>query len=187
MPQAKSEKELIKGLLKQDRLAQKTVYEHYSARMLGLCMRYIRDNFEAEEVMLGGFLKVFQKTDQFKSQGSFEGWIRRIMVNECLNALRKKKLMYVEVDIHNLGEDHHQAQYESDIDAEELMSYIEALPIGYRTVFNLYAIEGYSHKEIAEKLGVSESTSKSQLSRARNLLQKCIEESQSKVKKLNHG
>ena len=187
MPKLSSEQELIDGCRKNKRLAQKLLYEKYSSRMLGLCTRYIRDSFEAEEAMIGGFMKVFSKISQYKSEGSFEGWIRRIMVNECLNLLRKKRWMYAEVDIANISDHVDYSHYESEFDIEELNSYIDQLPIGYRTVFNLYAIEGYAHKEIANMLGISENTSKSQLSRARGLLQKYIANSDKKLNKINHG
>ncbi|MDX2302684.1 MAG: sigma-70 family RNA polymerase sigma factor [Microscillaceae bacterium] len=187
MPKLSSDQELIEGCLNNQRLAQKLLYEKYSSRMLGLCMRYIRDDFEAEEAMIGGFMKVFSKISQFKNEGSFEGWIKRIMVNECLNFLRKKRWLYAEVDIANVSDNMDYSRYESEFDTEELLNLIDRLPIGYRTVFNLYAIEGYSHKEIADMLGISENTSKSQLSRARGLLQKLINNSDKTLNNISHG
>lgn len=149
--------------------AQQALYDRYSPKMFGICFRYMQDQMEAEEVMIGGFLKVFANLERFRQDGSFEGWIRRIMVNEALTALRKRKLSWIEP----LENARHQGSYsDSDLqfEAEELLQMIEKLPTGYRTVFNLYAIEGYSHKEIADLLDITESTSKSQLNRARNLL-----------------
>ncbi|NJO00928.1 MAG: sigma-70 family RNA polymerase sigma factor [Bacteroidia bacterium] len=176
MPGQSSERELVSGCLAGKRHTQHQVYERFAPRMLALCARYIREDFEAEEVMISGFLKVFSKISQFKSEGSFEGWIRRIMVNECLNHLRKKKRIYTEMDLQNVSDFVDYNQYENEVEAEMLLNCINQLPDGYRTVFNLYAIEGYSHKEVSEMLGISENTSKSQLSRARAWLQKLVME-----------
>ena len=187
MPRLSSEQELIDGCLKKDRLAQRKAYEQFAPRMLSLCFRYMKDEFEAEDAMTNGFLKVFSKIDQFKSEGSFEGWVRRIMVNECLNQLRKQRLMYADIEIENVSNNKDFSVYESELDAEELMHFVHQLPAGYGAVFNMYAIEGYSHKEIAEMLGINENTSKSQLSRARNFLQKLINEHDSKLNNIKHG
>lgn len=143
--------------------------------MLGVCYRYVHDDFEAEEIMVEGFVKVFERIDQFKLEGSFEGWIRRIMVNEALMYLRSKKRMGWEVGYDDVLYEPSPQQFNTDLEVEDLLSIIEKLPTGYRTVFNLYAIEGYSHDEIAKTLGITESTSKSQLHRARALLQQMIE------------
>lgn len=140
--------------------------------MLGLCRRYINDGFEAESVMITGFLKVFDKVDQFSGEGSFEGWVRRIMVNESLLYIRKNKGMYVEVDIEYAHAEPNYDLASRSLETEDLLRMINSLPVGYRTVFNMFAIEGYSHKEIALSLGINENTSKSQLSRARTMLQK---------------
>lgn len=182
-----SDSEMVEGCRKGSAQMQRRVYDTFSPRMYGLCLRYIREDFEAEEIMINGFMKVFTKIEQFKSEGSFEGWIRRIMVNECLNYLRKKKWMYAEVDIENVSDSIEHSSYESDLDTEELMGLIDELPTGYRTVFNLYAIEGYSHKEVAKMLNISENTSKSQLSRARALLQKSVERGKKKLNKICNG
>lgn len=186
MSRFSSEKALIKGCRKGKRQAQQQVYEQYSPKMFAVCLRYVRHQFDAEEVMTNGFLKVFNKIDQFKEEGSFEGWIRRIMVNEALNHLRKNKMQQSEVDIENTREIAEYAEAESNLNAEDLMKCVNQLPDGYRTVFNLYAIEGYSHKEIAEQLGISVNTSKSQLSRARVLLQKYVSEQEKKIFSLDH-
>jgi len=170
--QTSEEDKLIKRCRKNDGKAQEAVYNRYSAQMLGVCIRYVKDADQAEDVMIGGFVKVFNKIDQFKNEGSFEGWIRRIMVNESLTYIRKNKSMYLEVDIEAADKEPDYDALGSKLEADDLLAMIQSLPTGYKTVFNLYAIEGYSHKEIAEKLGVSENTSKSQLSRARALLQK---------------
>src|SRR5689334_5896376 len=172
------EHELIQGCLKRDRSAQKRLYETYSSKMYGLCYRYVKDSMEAEDVLVTAFTKIFEKIDQFKSEGSFEGWIRRIVVNEALTHLRRNRSMYLETDLE-------QADREPDynlsdhLEAEDLVNMIQQLPAGYRIVFNMYAIDGYSHKEIADHLGINENTSKSQLSRARVYLQKLLLERES--------
>ncbi len=167
-----TETELIEQCRKGRRKAQQSLYDRFSGLMLAVCSRYIADRSEAEDVMISGFVKVFSKLDQFKHEGSFEGWIRRIMVNESLSYIRKNKAMYLEVDIDEAHREPDYAVLDNHLHAEDLMKLIAQLPTGYRTVFNMYAIEGFSHKEIAEDLGISENTSKSQLSRARALLQK---------------
>ena len=179
-----TETELIEQCRKGIRNAQRTLYEQYAGTMLAVCSRYIADRNEAEDVMIGGFVKVFGKLDQFKHEGSFEGWIRRIMVNESLTYIRRNKQMYLEVDIEEAHRSPDYAVLDNHLHAEDLMKLIEQLPTGYRTVFNLYAIEGFSHKEIAEKMGISENTSKSQLSRARSLLQKHLLQTEEALNKI---
>jgi RNA polymerase sigma factor (sigma-70 family) len=168
------EAQLIKALKREDPKAQRNVYDLYSSRMLGLCFRYVGDEMIAEDVMIEGFVKVFAKVDQFNNEGSFEGWIRRIMVNEALGHLRKQKRLKEDTlsdDANNVPDFQLADQH---LGAQELLDLIEQLPVGYRTVFNLYAIEGYAHLEIADLLGITESTSKSQLHRARAMLQKMV-------------
>lgn len=175
------EDRLISKCRKQDGKAQKALYDKYASKMLGVCYRYIKDNDQAEDVMITGFVKVFEKIDQFKSEGSFEGWMRRIMVNQSLSFIRKNKGMYLEVDIEAADREPDYKSLNDNLEAQDLLALISNLPTGYQTVFNLYAIEGYSHKEIAEKLQISENTSKSQLSRARMLLQKQLVEQEKVV------
>lgn len=182
-----TEKDLVKGCKKGKRQAQKQVYEKFAPKMLVVCMRYMQNQFEAEDALTNAFVKVFEKVSQFKEKGSFEGWIRRIVVNECLNLLRKKRLLYAELNVENVSETMQYNPLDAEYSREDLMCFINQLPTGYKTVFNLYAIEGYSHKEIAEKLNISENTSKSQLSRARNLLQKYLIENEKELNKINHG
>lgn len=170
------EDELIQGCLKRDRSAQKHLYEMYSSKMYGICYRYIKDSMVAEDVMVTAFMKVFDKIGQFKSEGSFEGWIRRIMVNEALTHLRRNRSMYLETELEQADREPDYDKLSDHLEAEDLLNMIEALPAGYRIVFNMYAIDGYSHKEIADHLGISENTSKSQLSRARVYLQKKLSE-----------
>ncbi|WP_254562903.1 RNA polymerase sigma factor [Dyadobacter diqingensis] len=177
------EAQLIKALRQEDARAQRQVYEKYGPRMLGVCFRYLGDEMTAEDVMVEGFLKVFGKIDQFSGDGSFEGWMRRIMVNEALGWLRKRKQMPEDIlsdEAANIPDYNYADQ---NIETQELLDIIEKLPVGYRTVFNLYAIEGYAHSEIAELLGITESTSKSQLHRARALLQKMVVEWENDFKK----
>ena len=177
------EAQLVKALRKQDPKAQRQVYEKYSPRMLGLCFRYIGDEMVAEDVMIEGFLRVFNKIDQFGEEGSFEGWIRRIMVNEALGQIRKQKRIPEDAMSDEAENIPDFAYADQNLNAEELLGLIAELPAGYRTVFNLYAIEGYAHSEIAELMGITESTSKSQLHRARALLQKMVSEWESGFKK----
>lgn len=173
-----TEKELIDLCKQRKRSGQQEVYSRYSGKMFGVCLRYLKNEFDAEEVLVISFMKVFEKIDQFESNGSFEGWIRKITVNEALMYLRKTRKLYLEVEVEQAKDFSFHAGNEINLEAEDLMKLIEKLPTGYNTVFNLYAIEGYTHKEIGEMLGISENTSKSQLSRARTLLQKHLAESE---------
>lgn len=167
-----SENELISGCLKREKTAQKRLYEQYSSKMYGICYRYVKDSMQAEDIMVTAFMKVFDKIDQFKQEGSFEGWIRRIVVNEALTYLRRNRSMYIETDLEQADFQPDYDQLSDHLEAEDLLNIIAELPAGYQIVFNMYAIDGYSHKEIADHLGISENTSKSQLSRARVYLQK---------------
>ena len=170
------EEELITGCRKRERNAQKAVYDTYSSKMYGLCYRYLKDAMEAEDVLIVAFTRIFERIDQFKGDGSFEGWIRRIVVNEALTCLRKRRTMHLEAELEEADYKLDYRNLEDHLEAEDLMQLINALPTGYRIVFNMYAIDGYSHKEIADSLGISENTSKSQLSRARTYLQKALKE-----------
>lgn len=170
---------MVRALQKGDPKAQRYFYDKYAARMLAVCVRYLTDQMEAEDVMIEGFMKVFDRIEQFKEEGSFEGWVRRLITNEALMRLRSRR--HIEVDL-----EAPEAQYQTNFDwadtsleTDDLLLLIGKLPTGYRTIFNLYAIEGYSHAEIAEQLGISESTSKSQLHRARGLLQQMLKEMES--------
>jgi len=176
-----SEEKTIDACQKGDRKAQKIIYEKYSARMLGVCNRYVADEMQAEDIMITGFLRVFDKISQFKSEGSFEGWIRKIMVNEALGYLRRNKNLNLTIALDNVNYNTIENYDGTELEVEDLLKLVNQLPDGYRTVFNLYAIEGYSHKEIAEKLGILEGTSKSQLSRARNMLQQNLEKIEKKT------
>ena len=181
------ETELIQGCKRQKAKTQRELYDKYSAIMLGLCRRYVKDVQEAEDVMIKGFMKVFAKINLYEGKGSFEGWIKRIMIHEALSYLRRNKSMYLETEIEAADKELDFDRLTNELEAKDLMDMINALPSGYRTIFNLYAIEGYSHKEIGELLEISSNTSKSQLSRARMYLKKKLHEAEklSELKKLN--
>lgn len=166
-----TETQLIAALRRGEAKAHKVVYERFSGKMMTVCTRYCANRADAEEVMLDGFMRVFEKIDQFREDGSFEGWIRRIMVTESLMFLRKSKQWRHELPLEDVTEEPDYEWADASLNADELLRMVGQLSDGYRTVFNLYAIEGYSHAEIADTLGISEGTSKSQLSRARALLQ----------------
>jgi len=175
------ETEMIDGCLRQNRQAQQQLYQRYSGKMYGLCCRYVKDRMEAEDVLVMSFTKIFERIGQYKGEGSFEGWIRRVVVNESLTYLRKHKNMYLETDIEDAAYEPDYQRLENELEANDLLKLVESLPVGYRTVFNMYAIDGYNHQEIADQLGISENTSKSQLSRARALLQKKLNELENEV------
>lgn len=182
IPLFQSEESLVRACQQGDPKAQRRVYERYSARMLSLCGRYLPDEFEAEEAMIEGFMKVFDRIGQFKLEGSFEGWIRRIMVNESLMYLRSKKAAGWQASYEDVEYEVEPVAAATDLEADELHRLVQQLPTGYRTVFNLYAVEGYNHAEIAETLGISENTSKSQLHRARALLQEWVQKLETDTK-----
>jgi RNA polymerase sigma factor (sigma-70 family) len=171
------EDEIIKGCLRREPNAQQQLFDLYSSKMYGLCYRYVRHAMEAEDILVTAFTKIFERIGQFKGEGSFEGWMRRIMVNEALTYLRKSRSMYLETDLEQADREPDYDKLSDHLETEDLLKMIQELPAGYRLVFNMYAIDGYSHKEIAEQLGISENTSKSQLSRARVYLQKMLAES----------
>ena len=170
----KNYKKLISKSKKGNRNAQYELYELFAPKMLSVCRQYIKNLEVAEEVMLNGFLTMFSHLDSLENQGSFEGWIRRIMVNEAISQLRKKEklLLKEETEIENSKD--HVVYIETSLEENEIQKMIDALPEGYKTVFVLYAVEGYKHSEIAELLQISENTSKTQLFKARKMLQKMI-------------
>jgi RNA polymerase sigma factor (sigma-70 family) len=171
-----SDEEIIKSCLAGDARAQKLLYDKYARRMMGLCLRYGGDQAIAEDMMQEGWIKVFRNLHSFGFKGSFEGWIKKIMVNTSLDYLRKNKNHFNQLEIEATRETISSEISSSDpLSTKELLHIIQKLPTGYRTVFNLFAIEGYSHKEIATMLSISENTSKSQYSRARVQLQRIIQ------------
>jgi RNA polymerase sigma factor (sigma-70 family) len=172
-----SEQELIEGCVKSDRSHQKALYDRYCRKMMVVCMRYSRTTAEAEDILQEGFVKVFHGIKDFRQQSKLETWITRIMVNTALNFQRKKLYLFPMVDVNDI--DLPEAELSiSGVQFSQLLEMIQSLPQGCQIVFNLFAIEGYNHKEISELLGISEGTSKSQYSRARTLLQeKLLKES----------
>ena len=174
------ELQLIEGCKRQDRKSQQLVYEKYARVMYGICLRYASEKEGAQDLLQDGFIKVFMNINSFENKGSFEGWMKRIFVNLALENIRKDKTkkMYSD-DIENVSDLDIIDEAEGDIDGiteDELLKMVQELPQGYRSVFNLYAIEDYSHKEISEMLGIAEGTSRSQYIRARALLQEKIKE-----------
>lgn len=171
-----TEAQLIIECTAGNRNAQRLLYERYAASMFGVCRRYIKNDADAEEVLVSGFYRVFCYLTEFKGNGSFEGWIRRIIVNEALTLIRKqntqKNFTWDELDTSYQGIASEKT--DSKIIEGDVLQLLNHLPSGYRTIFNLYAIEGYSHEEIAEMLQISINTSKSQLLKARRMLQKLI-------------
>jgi RNA polymerase sigma-70 factor (ECF subfamily) len=163
------ETKIIKLAVDNNRQAQQQIYSKFSSKMLSVCRQYIKDIQLAEDVMITAFMKVFTNLSKFEHKGSFEGWIRRIMVNECISYLRvQKKVNFAEDEFFTEESFNH---IDSQFTVEQIQYLIDALPDGYKIVFNLYAIEGYKHHEIAKMLGINEGTSKSQLSHARKMLQ----------------
>lgn len=181
------ETELIRGCIQRKRDAQKRLYDIYSPVMYPLCCRYLKDSMEAEDVLVMAFTKLFDKIGQYKGEGSFEGWVKRIVINESLAHLRRQRSMFVVTELPDSDIEDASATSYDHLAEEDLLEMISELPSGYRTVFNLFAIDGYSHKEIAAQIGISENTSKSQLSRARVLLQKLLRNRESVIKSKHHG
>lgn len=175
------ERDIIKEAANNNRHAQQKIYAQHAPKMLGVCRQYIKDLQQAEDIMITAFMKVFTNIGRFEHKGSFEGWIRRIMVNECISYLRVQKKVgfledefYVEDTFNNI---------ESHFSVDDIQALIDSLPEGYKMVFNLFAIEGYKHQEIATMLGISEGTSKSQLSHARKMLKEQV----NKLKNYENG
>jgi RNA polymerase sigma-70 factor (ECF subfamily) len=162
---------IIKGCLSGKRKAQQELYNLFSEQMFGVCQYYSKDYTEAEDTLHEGFMKVFQNMKQFGNKGSLAGWIRRIMINTALEKYRKQHQLYALNDNIDFVDDIDFSEVIDDISVQDLIRLIRELSPKYRVVFNLYAIEGYSHREIGEMLGISEGTSKSNLSRARYILQ----------------
>ena len=179
-----TEKQLIDGCRKQSRKAQKLLFDRYSARMLGICRRYVKHTEDAEDVMVEGMYKIMTKIDQYKGKGSFEGWMRRIMVNESLMFLRKKHNFNMSVEISNI-EIQSAISVEDELAAQDIIVLLDKLPPGYRTVFNLYVLEGYKHREISDLLGISINTSKSQLILAKKRLRELIERNEESLEGVN--
>ena len=169
-------KKLIEGCLKNERSIQKQLYELMSPTMFSICLRYADSYQTAEDLLQEGFIKVFKYIGNYRGEGSFEGWVKRIFVNTAIEHFRKQARMYPIVNLESVNHSLQAHSVGDNLELEDLQKLIQKLSPGYRTVFNLYIVEGYSHKEISEKLEISEGTSKSQLARARYLLQKMIVE-----------
>ena len=175
-----TEIEIIERCRQQDAKAQRFLYERYAPKMLGVCRRYISSREDAEDVLVEAMFKVFDNIQAFQSAGSFEGWIRRIVVNESLMFLRKKRLLTVDTDGAELNSIDHATplSIEHELAAKEILQLLEKLPTGYRTVFNLFVIEGYKHVEIAELLNICINTSKSQLILAKDRMRQLLVKSE---------
>ena len=169
--------QLIQSCIDGDRASQKVLYDRLAPRMFPICIRYIGDRTQAEDVLQDGFITLFTKLKDYKGEGSFEGWARRIFVTTALMSLRKKDALKMSEDLDCArGLKAETVSQTQSLGYKELMELVMSLPPGFRTVFNMYSIEGYSHKEIGEMLGISETTSRTQLSRARIWLQNKIKE-----------
>ncbi len=173
---------IIKGCQKGQRSFQKLLYDKYSPLLMGICMRYAHTTDEAEDILQEGFVKILKQINKFEQKGSFEGWMKRIVINTAITNYRKnlKRYNHSELDDYN-SQFHSTSMYDSDFTHEELLNIIKKLPDGYRVIFNLYAIEGYKHKEIAELLNIDVATSKSQYSRAKRSIRQKME----KISKIN--
>jgi len=176
--------ELAQKCVENDSFAQKLLFERFSRKMMGLCLRYAERMEEAEDMLQNGFIRVFDKLHTFKGTGSLEGWIRKLMINESLAYIRKYKQVKTTVDMENAERLIPGSLHTGETaEAKDLLRMIQNLPAGFRTVFNLYAIEGYSHREIGELLGISEGTSKSQYARARMHLQNQLRQEPAEILK----
>ncbi|PRY55061.1 RNA polymerase sigma-70 factor (ECF subfamily) [Arcticibacter pallidicorallinus] len=172
--------DLLDGCRRGDSKTQELLYKVLSNKMLGVCARYARNSYEAEEMLQLGFIKVFRKINDFREEGSFEGWIRRVMVNTAIEVYRKEQKSLGLVDLSDVHDAPQQMFAMDSLEVKDLLAMVQELSVGYRLVFNLYAIEGYSHKEIAQQLGITEGASKSQLSRARAVLREKLSRMEAK-------
>ena len=176
--------DILKGCRAGKREAQQALYERYSDLMFGICLRYIDSRDDAEDVLMESFYKIFHKIEDFREEGSFEGWMKRIVVNDCLMLLRKRSHAYLTVELGSLEiADHTEEESDLPYSFEDIKSLLEKLPTGYRTVFNLYVFEELKHREIAEMLGISIHTSKSQYILAKNRIITMLNSSKVKSKK----
>jgi RNA polymerase sigma factor (sigma-70 family) len=172
--QSITEADLIKGCLSGDRRIQEKLYQRFSPKMYGICLRYANNHYDAKDILQDGFVKVFRNLEKFRGEGSFEGWMRRVFVNTAIEHYRKK------IYINSISETEENTIEDKSVSAldqlaeKDIIELVQKLSPGYRTVFNMYVIEGYSHKEIGDILGINEGTSKSQLARAKSILQKMV-------------
>ena len=167
-----TEELMVAGCLRNNATAQEALYHRFSPKMLGVCYRFAKNREDAEDMLQEGFIKIFTQMHQYRNEGAFEGWVRRIIVHTCINILKKNKKFAENVDIiHATGVYVKEDLIPSIMQAKQVVECIRMLPMGYRTVLNLYAIEGYSHREIAQILDIEESTSRSQYTRAKAMLE----------------
>ncbi len=170
-----TEELMLTGCIKNNAAAQEALYNRFSPRMLGVCYRFAKNREDAEDMLQEGFIKVFTQIHQYRNEGALEGWIRRIVVHTCINILKKNKKFTDSVDIIHATSVHiKEDMIPSIMQAKQVVECIRTLPLGYKTVLNLYAIEGYSHKEIADMLDIEESTSRSQYTRAKAMLEEIL-------------
>ncbi|HCW08511.1 MAG TPA: RNA polymerase subunit sigma-24 [Cytophagales bacterium] len=179
-----SESELVSRCAKGERAAQQALYDRYCRKLMAMCLRYAKNVPEAEDILQEGFLKIFNNIKSFRFESSLSTWMSRIMINTALNHLRQKLYMLPMVDVENAGLQEDEKISLADFHLNELIKLVQSLPDGCRVVFNLFAIEGYGHKEIGEMLGVSEGTSKSQYNRAKSLLRAKLENAKGNYGKL---
>ena len=170
-----TEEAILKGCLQNDPASQRELYNRYSPKMLSVCYRFAHNREDAEDMLQEGFIKIFSQMHTFGNRGAFEGWVRRIIVHTCINILKKNKKFNESVDIiHATGAMVREESVPSIVQAKQIVECIRMLPIGYRTVLNLYALEGYSHREIGIMLDIEESTSRSQYTRAKAMLEEIL-------------
>jgi RNA polymerase sigma factor (sigma-70 family) len=170
-----SENDLIKGCIEGNPQMQRLLYDRFASMMYAVCLRYSENTEDADDVMQEGFIKVFKSLSKFRAEGSFEGWVRRIFINTSIEHYRKKVKFYNVSEVHENIIDDNELNALDSLATKDVMNIINELSPGYKQVFNLHVIEGYSHKEIADMLGITEGTSKSQLARAKGVLKKIIE------------
>ena len=176
-----SDEILVRECIAGKRQYQEMFYKKFCWKMMGVCMRYSKNREEAEDFLQEGFVKVFTNLHTYKAKGALEGWIRRVIVNTILDGMRKKSLMFKVVDIEEVENKMRAEDFLGEISVQDLVGMIQELAPGYRTVFNLFAVEGYSHKEISARLGISEGTSKSQFAMARKILREKIDEQEKEI------
>ena len=173
-----TEQEIIYGCIRQNKQCQRLLFDQYAGKFMSICLRYANDQMEAEDMMQEGFIAIFKNIEQYKNEGVFGAWMRRVVVNAALNILRKNRIQFVDVDeVHQ----HYlpiQVYSYSDLGEDDILKLINNLPKGYKLVFNLHVIEGFSHEEIGKMLDIETSTSRSQLVKARKMLQTQILELQ---------
>ena len=170
-----TEPQLIDGLRREDRRAQRRLYERYNGLFFAVCLRYLKQSDAAEDALVAGFFKVMTKIGSYTGEGNFEGWMRRIMINECLMRLRKQKSLGITVELEDHTLEPERPEVLDALLEADVLELLDRLPTGYRTVFNLYVIEGYKHREIAAELGISINTSKSQLILAKKRLREMLD------------